>query len=322
MAIKDDVLARLMGAQESLSGSALARALGVSRSAVWKAIEQLRAEGYAIEAATNRGYRFSGGPERLSLPEIRRELRGGPIGAEIELHDEIESTNDRAKELALRGAPHGMAVLSRKQSAGRGRFGRSFFSPEGSGVYISFVLRPELPAERAVMITSMAAVAVARAMERVAEVQASIKWVNDVYLGERKACGILCEAGMDFESGNLQYVVAGIGVNVGEMEFPPELSGVATSISNACGRPVGRSKFCAALINEMNALYPQLADGAFMAEFRERSNVLGREIVVLRGEERYPAVAEDIDDAGSLIVRTRDGRREALRSGEISVCFR
>ena len=189
-------------------------------------------------------------------------------------------------------------------------------------MYISFVLRPPLPAERAVLITSMAAVAVARAVERVADVEAKIKWVNDVYLGEKKTCGILCEAGMDFESGQLQYVVAGIGVNVGPMEFPEELAGVATSISNACGCAVGRSRFCAELINEMNALYPQLESGAFMAESRARSNVIGRDIVVLRGEERYPATAVDIDDRGNLLVRREDGSEAVLQSGEISVRFR
>lgn len=320
MSIKDDVLRSLL--EGPRSGSALAGALGVSRSAVWKAIEQLRGEGYQIEAATNRGYRLASGPEALSLPEIGRWLKSGEIGAQIELHDEIDSTNIRAKELAMRGAPHGTTVLARRQSAGRGRFSRNFYSPEGSGVYISFVLRPTLPADRAVLITSMAAVAVARAMERVADVDAKIKWVNDVYLGEKKACGILCEAGMDFESGQLQYVVAGIGVNVGPMEFPEELANVATSISNACGQAVGRSHFCAELINEMNALYPQLESGAFMEESRARSNVIGREIDVLRGGERYPATAVDIDDAGSLIVRTPEGRVETLRSGEISVRFR
>ena len=322
MAIKDDVLRSLLEGDGPRSGSALAESLGVSRSAVWKAIEQLRAEGYQIEAATNRGYRLASGPEALSLPEIGRWLKGGEIGAQIELHDEIDSTNNRAKELAMRGAPHGMTVLARRQSAGRGRFSRNFYSPEGSGVYISFVLRPSLPADRAVLLTSMAAVAVARAMERVADVEAKIKWVNDVYLGDKKACGILCEAGMDFESGQLQYVVAGIGVNVGPMEFPEELAGVATSIFNACGCAVGRSRFCAELINEMNALYPQLESGAFMEESRARSNVIGREIDVLRGGERYPATAVDIDPAGSLIVRTPEGKIETLRSGEISVRFR
>ena len=257
----------------------------------------------------------------LTLPEIRRWLMPGEIGSEIELHQEIDSTNSRAKELAIQGAAHGTAVLALRQSAGRGRFGRNFYSPDDSGIYISFILRPSISADRAVMFTTMAAVAVARTMEKLADVQASIKWVNDVYLGTKKACGILCEAGLDFENGKMQYVVAGIGVNVGPMDFPGDLGQIATSVSNECGQQVSRSRFCAELINELNALYPQLESGAFMAEYRSRSNVIGKDVFVLRGGERYSAHVMDIDDEGSLMVRTPDGRQETLHSGEISLRF-
>ena len=316
------MLRALLDAQECISGNELARRLGVSRSAVWKAIEQLRGEGYPVEAATNRGYWLTDGADILSVAEIEHYRSGGEIGSPMELHSQINSTNTRAKELAAQGAPHGTVVIAGQQTLGRGRFGRAFYSPEGSGVYISFILRPQLPADRAVMLTSMSAVAVARAMEKVADVQASIKWVNDVYLGPKKACGILCEAGMDFENGQMQYVIAGIGVNVGFMDFPEELADKATSISNVCGKRIPRSRFAAELINEMNALYSQLETGAFMEESRRRSNVIGREIEVLRGEERYPATAIDIDDEGSLVIRTGDGEVKTLHSGEISVRFR
>jgi len=321
MLIKNRVLDLLLNSNGVISGNTLANELGVSRNAVWKAIEQLRKEGYCIEACTNRGYSLVSAPDALNLPEITRWLRQGEIGREIEIHDEIASTNARGKELALQGAAHGTLVLARRQTAGRGRFGRAFYSPDESGIYASFILRPDIAADRAVMITSMAAVAVARAMERVAPVKASIKWVNDVYLGTKKACGILCEAGLDFESGQMQYVVVGIGVNVGRMDFPPELCDIATSVSNACGMSIARSRFLAELINEMNALYPQLESGAFMDESRKRSNVIGRQVFVLRGNDRYPATALEIDDNGSLVVRTEDGRREVLHSGEISVRF-
>ena len=257
----------------------------------------------------------------LTLTEIRRWLVPGEIGSEIEIHQEIDSTNNRARELAVQGAAHGTAVLALRQSAGRGRFGRNFYSPDDSGVYISFVLRPNISADRAVMITTMAAVAVARAMEKLADVQARVKWVNDVYLGAKKACGILCEAGLDFENGRMQYVVAGIGVNVGLMDFPEELGNIATSLSNECGQRISRSRFCAELINELNALYPQLESGAFMAEYRSRSNVIGRDVFVLRGNERYPAHVVDIDGEGSLVVCTSDGRQQTLHSGEISLRF-
>ncbi len=319
---KEQVLRALLDARECVSGSELARRLGVSRNSVWKAIEQLRGEGYPVEAATNRGYWLAGDADVLSVAEIEHYRAPGEIGGPIEFHSEITSTNNRAKELAAQGAPHGMLVLADRQSSGRGRFGRAFYSPAHSGVYMSFILRPQLPADRAVMITSMAAVAVARAMEKLADVRASIKWVNDVYLGNRKACGILCEAGLDFESGQMQYVVVGIGVNVGFMDFPEDLRDKATSIANACGSRVSRSRFTAELINEMNALYPQLEAGVFMEESRERSNVIGREIEVMRGKERYPATAIGIDDAGGLLIRTPDGAERTLQSGEISVRLR
>ena len=257
----------------------------------------------------------------LDFENISRYLAGGEIGAQMEIHDEIPSTNTRAKALAQQGAAHGTAVLARRQSAGRGRFDRKFYSPDDSGLYLSLILRPDLHADRAVLITSMAAVAAARAMEHLADVQARIKWVNDVYLGSKKACGILCEAGLDFESGKMQYVVLGIGVNVGPMNFPPELEDIATSLSNECGREVFRSRFCAELLNEINALYPQLETGAFMAEYRARSNVIGRRVVVLRGDERCSATALDIDENGSLIVRRDDGEMLTLHSGEISLRF-
>ena len=259
--------------------------------------------------------------EILNFENIARWLAGGEIGARMEIHDEIGSTNTRAKELARQGAEHGTAVLARRQSAGRGRFNRKFYSPDDSGLYLSLILRPDLQPEQAVMITAMAAVAVARAMEKLADVQAGIKWVNDVYLGGKKACGILCEAGLDFERGGMQYVVLGIGVNVGCMDFPPELASIATSLSNVCGQEISRSRFCAELLNEINALYPLLGTGAFMAEYRARSNVIGRRVVVLRGDERYGATALDIDDGGSLIVRRDDGEIVTLHSGEISLRF-
>ena len=318
MSTRDDVLSILMDQEEPISGERLARRIGVSRNSVWKAIEQLRQEGYTIEAATNRGYRLAGEPDRVSVPQIRRWLRPGELGERMELHDRLDSTNTRAKAIAANGAPHGYLVIAESQSGGKGRMGRSFFSPEHSGIYMTYVLRPKLLAERAVMITSMAAVAVARAIETVAEVDVKIKWVNDLYINERKACGILCEASMDFESGQLEYAVLGIGVNVAAMEFPEDLRDIATSIENECGHPVSRNRLIAEISNQLNALYGQLESQEFMAESRARSNVIGREVLVLRGDERFRAKALDIDERGRLVIQTEDGIKR-VGSGEISL---
>lgn len=321
MSTKNDVLGALMDAGGDISGERLARRLGVSRNTVWKAIGQLRSEGYVIEAVTNRGYRLVGTPNLISEPEILKWTTGKTIGRRLEVHGQLDSTNLRAKLLASQGAPHGYLVCADSQVSGRGRYGRSFFSPEHSGVYITYVLRPTLPAERAVMITSMAAVAVARAIEKLCDADVKIKWVNDLYIHDRKTCGILCEASLDFESGMLEYVVLGIGVNVARMEFPEELRDIATSIENECGQPISRSRLIAEISNELDALYGQLQTGEFMQESRRRSNVIGRDVTVLRGDERYRAHVLDIDDQGRLVIRTESGVSR-VGSGEISIKLR
>lgn len=318
MSTKEDVLNALMEADAAVSGERLARRLGVSRNAVWKAVGQLRAEGCEIEAVTNRGYRLVAAPDRVSRPEIRRWLTARTLGARMEIHESLDSTNNRAKAVAASGAPHGYLVIAESQSGGRGRFSRPFFSPEHSGVYMTYVLRPELPAERAVMITSMAAVAVARAIEALADLDVKIKWVNDLYVNGRKLCGILCEAGLDFESGQLEYAVLGIGVNVAPMRFPDELAAIATSIGNECGAAVSRSRLIAEISNQLERLWPQLETGAFMAESRARSNVIGRDVTVLRGGESFAAHVLDIDGTGRLVIHTADGVSR-VGSGEISL---
>ena len=318
MSTRNDVLQTLMAQEEAISGERLARRLGVSRNSVWKAIEQLRGEGYEIEAVTNRGYRLLSAPDRVSEPEIRRWLRTQTLGARMEVHDALDSTNTRAKAIAATGAPHGYLVVAESQSGGKGRMGRAFFSPEHSGVYITYVLRPKLLAERAVMITSMAAVAVARAIEALADVDVKIKWVNDLFINDRKVCGILCEASMDFESGQLEYAVLGIGVNVAAMAFPEELKDIATSIENECGAHVNRSRLIAEISNQLEMLYGQLDSCEFMRESRARSNVIGRDVLVMRGDERFEAHALDIDDQGRLVIRTAGGISR-VDSGEISL---
>ena len=318
MSTKNDVLRTLMGEDAPMSGERLARRLGVSRNSVWKAIEQLRQEGYTVEAATNRGYRLVGLPNRISQPEIERWLKTDTFARRMEVNERLDSTNTRAKALAATGAPHGYLVVAESQSGGKGRMGRSFFSPEHSGVYITYVLRPKLLADKAVMITSMAAVAVARAIEALCDVDVKIKWVNDPYIGGMKACGILCEASMDFETGGLEYAVLGIGINVTQMTFPPELQSIATSIENECGHAVSRSRLIAEISNQLEALYGQIETGEFMAESRARSNVIGRDVLVIRGDERFEARALDIDDAGRLVIRTESGVSR-VGSGEISL---
>ena len=317
MSIREKAL-ELLGTGEVISGAELARELGVSRNAVWKVMNQLRESGYEINAVTNRGYRLISAPDLLSEAEIRRWLTAKEIGRTIEIHDRLDSTNNRAKTLAAAGAEHGLTVIADSQTGGRGRLGRSFFSPEHSGVYLTCILRPDCAPERAGLLTSLAAVATARAVENVAETEVKIKWVNDLYIGGRKICGILSEAGLGMEAGKLEYAVVGIGVNVNRMAFPPELKEIATSIGNETGKAPDRNRLAAEILNQLDALYGDLETGAFLRESRERSNVIGQDITVLEGGKAYQARALDIDSQGRLVIETAEGRT-CLNYGEVSL---
>ena len=309
---------RMLDGGGTVSGERMAEELGVSRNAVWKTVTQLRQDGYEIEAAPNRGYRLVSAPDRISAAGIRRWLTAKEFGRELEIHERLDSTNNRAKALAAGGAVHGTTVIADSQSGGRGRMGRSFFSPEHSGVYMTCVLRPDFAPEQAGLLTSMAAVATAQAVEGLAGADVKIKWVNDLYMGRKKICGILSEAGFGMETGRLDYAVVGIGVNVNRMEFPPELADIATSIGNETGAAPDRNRLAAEILNRLEALYPQMESGAFLEESRRRSNVIGREVTVIEGGRQYAARAIDIDGRGRLVVETEKGRA-ALGSGEVSL---
>ena len=317
MTVREKAL-ELLGTGETVEGARLARELGVSRNAVWKVMNRLRQNGYEIEAVTNRGYRLLSAPDRLSAAEIRRWLTAKEIGRELEIHEQLDSTNNRAKALASAGAPHGAAVIADSQTGGRGRLGRSFFSPEHSGVYLTVILRPDCAPERANLLTSLAAVAAARAVEKVADADVKIKWVNDLYLNDKKICGILTEAGFGMEAGRLEYAVTGIGINVNRMEFPPDLRETATSIGNETGVSPDRNRLIAEILNELDALYGDLETGAFLEESRRRSNVTGRTVTVIEGGRQYPARAVEIDDQGRLVIETETGRT-CLNYGEVSL---
>lgn len=237
--------------------------------------------------------------------------------------EELDSTNRYLKELEVKNARPGTVIIANRQSAGRGRLGRNFFSPEEKGIYMSILLRPDIPLERAVLITSMAAVAVARAIERVSGIEAKIKWVNDIFLNGKKVCGILTEAGIDAESGKFSYAVLGIGVNVGEMEFPEELRNIATSVTNECGFTVSKENLIDEILLELEKWHTTLYDGGFLEESRKRSILLGKEILVLDETApggSYPAKAVEINELGNLVIE-KNGEKKILNSGEVSIRF-
>jgi BirA family biotin operon repressor/biotin-[acetyl-CoA-carboxylase] ligase len=255
----------------------------------------------------------------LSKNRIEQGLAGCGFVSELFVFEELDSTNSYVKKLADEGVPEGAVVVAGRQSKGRGRLGRSFYSPEDTGIYMSILLRPEIDLQQSVRITSMAAVAVAEAIETVSKVHAGIKWVNDIYLDGKKVCGILVEAGIDAQEQKLNSAVLGIGINVGEMDFPEELSGIATSVSNVCGFEIERENLIAEVIRSLEKWYPTILDGSFLKESKRRSILLGKEIRVHNYDGScYEARAVDLDDMGHLLIE-KDGKKEYLDSGEVSV---
>ncbi|MCZ0859790.1 biotin--[acetyl-CoA-carboxylase] ligase [Methanocorpusculum sp. MG] len=299
------------------SGEEIASMLGVSRSAVWKAVKSLEAEGYAVSAVTNKGYCLAADTDILSPEGIRLYLSPEYCDIPITIHKVTGSTNEDAKALAVAGAVHGTMVLAEEQTQGRGRLGRSFYSPKSSGVYMSVVLRPNLAITDAVLITTAASVAVARAVEEVSDQTPEIKWVNDVFVQKKKICGILTEAVSGFESGVVECVVVGIGINVVDPGFPDEIKQVAGSLFGQ--RPdFSRNRLAALVANHLLELSAALPDRSFLDEYRKRSMLLGKPIRFLENNVWCDAVAVDVDNSGGLVIETAAGRR-TLSSGEVSV---
>ena len=318
---RDEVLDFLWkNADDYVSGEELARRLSLSRTAVWKAIGQLRDEGYEIESQPKRGYRLRSVSDVLSAEGIRRHLRHGEL--QLQVYKTISSTNTVLKGLAAEGAGEGLALIAEEQTAGRGRMGRSFYSPPESGLYLSLLLRPEMQAVDAVHLTACAAVAVAEAIEALSGREAQIKWVNDIFVGGRKVCGILTEASVDCESGMMHYVIIGIGVNthVPDGNFPEELRGIAGAAFGSEPVPELRCRLAAEILDRLSDYAANPAAPAVFEGYRRRSLVLGKEINILSpGRDPQPAVAVDLGKDYSLLVRLPDGSTRRLNSGEVSV---
>lgn len=304
----------------TINGAKLASELNVTRSAIWKSVKALQKEGYRIEAVTNKGYSLLQGNDIVSSESITPYLRGEATSFELDVRQSVTSTNTIAKELAANGAKEGTVVIAREQSEGRGRMGRTFYSPDSSGIYFSTILRPKVNLEDSLLITTATAVAVAKAIDSVSGVSSSIKWVNDIFIDDKKVCGILTEASLNFESGSLEYAVVGIGINIATKDFPTEISHIAGSIfDQKPGDTPVSSILVAEVLNNISACMNSLTDKKYLQEYKDRSFLIGKEIIVLKGSQSTPAKAIDIDDKARLIVEYEDKTIEALISGEVSV---
>ncbi|MCR5704057.1 MAG: biotin--[acetyl-CoA-carboxylase] ligase [Eubacterium sp.] len=318
MSVKDLVLEELENNKGSyVSGGQLSKTLSVSRNSIWKAIKSLEKDGYSIDAIPNRGYCLSSDSEILSAQSIAKYCNHSLT---IEVYETITSTNTVLKEKAGEGAEHGTVLVAKEQTSGRGRMGKEFYSPSQTGIYLSILLRPQFPASQSLFLTTAAAVATARAIEDISSQKAQIKWVNDIYIGSKKVCGILTEAAFNIETNQLDYAIVGIGVNLLKpSHFPSSIQDIATAVFDVPPEdPNYQSIFVANLLNYFMEYYEHFESKEYLQEYIDRSMLIGKSIFVIRNNKSIPATALAINADCHLQVRYEDGTEEWLSSGEVS----
>ena len=305
-----------------ISGQEICKEMGVTRAAIWKHVQNLREEGYEIEARSRLGYSLTRVPDRLNPSEISDGLNTRFIGRKIFYRDTVKTTNDLAKELALGGAPDGAVVLAEEQNGGKGRLGRHWHSPKYKGIYFTTLLRPPVSLAEVSQLTMVSAVAFAAALRRRTGAAVGIKWPNDLLLNGRKICGILTE--MSAEVDHIEYLVVGAGLNVNhtESDFPPELLEVATSLRMETGVVQTRAELLQGMLEEFEKCYTIWLEQGFapvLAQWRELSVSLNCPVRVFTFKETWEGWAQDVDESGALIVSLPDGTTRNFISGEVSL---
>lgn len=319
--MKTELLSLLRRAGGYVSGQQLCEQLHVSRTAVWKVMEQLKEEGYQIEAVRNKGYCLKGSPDILSEAEIASRISGRWAGGEVCYFQETDSTNTQAKALAEKGAPHGTIVAADCQLAGKGRRGRVWESPSGRDIYVTLLLRPQIAPVKAPMLTLVMAMAVAEAVREYTGLEAGIKWPNDIVVSGKKVCGILTE--MSVEADYISYVVIGTGINVNQPSFPEELAERASSLYLETGRQWKRAPLLALVLEKFEQYYALFSASEDLSGIQEAYNRIlvnaGREVRIMEPEGEYTAFARGINEKGELLVQKDGGQEEAVYAGEVSV---
>jgi len=317
-AMKDAVLKSLKQTRV-VSGQSLASELGISRTAVWKYVNQLRREGYRISSSPRLGYTLDSVPDSLLAAEIAENLQTRIQDRKIISCREMQSTQDHAKKLAIQGSSEGTIVVAETQSAGRGRLGRSWASPPG-GLYFSVILRPGITLDGAAGLPLVAAVALARAIQRYTTVAPGLKWPNDVLIKKRKAAGILVE--MSAEMDRLDWVVIGIGVNVAAAseQLPPEIRPTSTSLAIESARTVHRVQLLGDILYELEGALDMFQTEGFeplRKQWKEKSHTLGKHVTVVGSRQSIEGKAVDIDDRGALVMECAGGIRQRVTSGDL-----
>ena len=316
MKTREKVLSKLYKNREILSGEQIAKELGLSRNSVWKAINSLKEDGYKIISASD-GYRLEI-CDKFDSYAIRQYLKREHS---LHIYKEEGSSNTVAKSLCQEGEGEGSVVIVESQTAGRGRMGRSFISNSENGLYMSIILRPTIPADRCVNITVMAAVAVTQAIEKTSGVDCGIKWVNDIYINDRKCAGILTEASIDFEGGVVQYAIVGIGVNLCPPKngFPKEIEEIACGVYEKEAPSGYKARLCAEIINEFFDLYSELKDKEYLDKYKEKSIIIGKEVDMYVSQNVMSGTAVDIDENANLVIRDSQGKLHTFNSGDARV---
>ncbi|MDO4633894.1 MAG: biotin--[acetyl-CoA-carboxylase] ligase [Eubacteriales bacterium] len=320
--MKSSILAVLRERQDFVSGQELCDQFQVSRTAVWKGINQLKEDGYDIEAVPRKGYRLCGSPDSISEVEIRSRLHTAWAADTLYSLATVDSTNDYAKKLAEDGAEHGTVVIADEQTKGKGRRGRTWVTPAGSNIAVSMVVRPsELKPEKASMMTLLAGMAVAKAVQEVTGLSAGIKWPNDTVLNGKKISGTLTE--MSMELGSIHYLVIGTGINANETRFPEELQQTATSLKCELGRDVDRAGLICAYLQAFEDYYDRFMEyqdlRLLVEDYQHLLVNMDREVKVLEPGNEYCGTARGINAAGCLLVEREDGSITEVYAGEVSV---
>lgn len=318
--MKAEILKMLRETDGYVSGQELCNKFGVSRTAVWKAINQLKENGYEIEAVQNKGYHLLSAPDVMDQTELESIHATEWAGCEIYYFDSIDSTNTKAKELAEEGHPSGTLVVADRQTAGKGRRGRSWESPTGIGIFMTLMLKPEINPNNASMLTLVAAMATTRAIRRVTGVPAMIKWPNDIVMNGKKVCGILTEMSAQFDY--INHIVIGIGINVHNEDFPEEIAKTASSLYLESGQHIHRASLIEAFLEEFEDVYAEYLKTedmeGLMKEYDSMLVNRGRQVRVLDPKEPFEGKAMGITKKGELIVDTWESRK-LVSSGEVSV---
>lgn len=324
---KSDILTCLRNSADYVSGQQLCDRLGVSRTAVWKVINQLKEEGYRIESVPSRGYRLVESPSDVySESEIASRLHTEWAGQRLYFFESTGSTNPDAKRFAEEGAPHGTTVVADRQTAGRGRRGRSWESPAGMCIYFTIVIRPKFVPDKASMITLVMALSVAEAIHEATGLDTGIKWPNDIVVNGKKVVGILTEMSMTPEMNEIQFLVAGVGVNVNQEStesFPEEIRETATSLRIESGRRLNRAALLERILARFEADYETFERTLDLSGLKARyeSRLTGRNALVrvLDPAGEYSGISRGITETGELIVEREDGERTLVYAGEVSV---